>query len=67
VGEAQGGAPSVAGDPRGLVKQPVARPLELPGAGLVVSSPRREQQLLGEGDEVLGEHHEPQAWLWAKD
>ncbi len=54
AGQAQGGAPGVAGDPPGLVEQAVAQALELPGAGLVC-----EQQLPGPGHEVLGELNEP--------
>ena len=45
-------------DPSGLVGQPVAQPVELPAACLVF-----EAKLLGEGDQVPGEHHEPQPHL----
>ena len=48
----------MAGDPAGLVQQPVAQPLELPRALLL-----GEAQLGGPGDQVVGEHHQPQPHL----
>jgi hypothetical protein len=54
----QHGPAGVTADPSGLVGQPVAQPVELPAACLVF-----EAKLLGEGDQVPGEHHEPQPHL----
>jgi hypothetical protein len=56
--ESEDRAPRVAGDPPGLVKEPVAQPLELPRARLT-----GQAQLSGPGDQVLGELHEPQPHL----
>lgn len=56
--EAQRALAGVAGDPPGLVKQPVAQSLELPGARVVF-----EAQRLGPGDDVLGKHHQEQPHL----